>query len=41
MAMEDEIDQYEYFVGVAESLGLNVWRNSGRFVLLEKEEIVA
>ena len=32
MAMEDEIDQYEYFVGVAESL---VWRNAGRFVLLD------
>ena len=41
MATEDEIDQYEYFVSVAESLGLNIWRNSGRFVLLEKEEIIA
>ena len=37
MAMEDEIDQYEYFVGVAESLGLNIWRNAGRFVLLDED----
>ena len=41
MATEDEIDQYEYFVSIAESLGLNVWRNSGRFVLLEKGGIIA
>ena len=41
MASEDEIDQYDYFFSVAESLGLNIWRNSGRFVLLEKGEIVA
>ena len=41
MATEDEIDQYEYFISVAESLGLNIRRNSGRFTLLEKEEVVA
>lgn len=41
MASEDEIDQYEYFVGIAEELGFNIWRNSGRFVLLEKVDIVA
>ena len=41
MATEDEIDQYDYFFSVAKSLGLNIWRTSGRFVLMEKEEIVA
>ena len=33
MTSEDEIDQYEYFKNIAEDL---VWRNSGRFVLLDK-----
>ena len=37
MASEDEIDQYEYFKNIAEEeLGLSIWRNSGRFVLLDK-----
>ena len=37
MASEDEIDQYEYFKNIAEEeLDLSIWRNSGRFVLLDK-----
>lgn len=29
-------------MGIAESLGLNIWRDSGRFVLLDKKlEVVA
>ena len=36
MASEDEIDQYEYFKNIAEDLGFSIWRNSGRFVLLDK-----
>lgn len=37
MASEDEIDQYEYFKYIAEEeLDFNIWKNSGRFVLLDK-----